>query len=163
MTALNRLEALDDDLVQTPVALFRLNGQGSMERRRKSYARETEPLPINLYVVYFPSQRAGDTIHSPDHCLPGAGWIPTSREVIRLTRPDSSSIPVNRYVVSQLGQRQLVLYWFQAHGRVVASEWQAKYYLIADSIRMNRSDGGMVRLITPMLDDESPMRRRRAS
>jgi EpsI family protein len=106
--------------------------------------------------VYFPSQRAGDTIHSPDHCLPGAGWIPTSREVIQLARPDGSSVPVNRYVVSKMGERQLVLYWFQAHGRVVASEWSAKYYLISDSIRMNRSDGGMVRLMTPMLDGESP-------
>jgi Protein of unknown function (DUF3485) len=49
-----------------------------------------------------------------------------------------------------------VLYWFQAHGRVVASEWRAKYFLISDSIRMNRSDGGMVRLMTPMLKGESP-------
>jgi EpsI family protein len=111
---------------------------------------------INLYIVYFPSQRAGDTIHSPEHCLPGAGWTPTSREVIQLTRTDESSVPVNRYVVSKLGERLLVLYWFQAHGRVVASEWSAKYYLIHDSIRMNRSDGGMVRLMTPMLDGESP-------
>jgi exosortase D (VPLPA-CTERM-specific) len=111
---------------------------------------------INLYIVYFPSQRAGDTIHSPEHCLPGAGWIPISREVIRLTRPDGSSVPVNRYVVSKSGERQLVLYWFQAHGRVVASEWKAKYYLISDSIHINRSDGGMVRLMTPMLQGESP-------
>ena len=64
-------------------------------------------------------------------------------------------MPVNRYVVSKSGQRQLVLYWFQAHSRVVASEWQAKYYLISDSIRMNRSDGGMVRLMTPMIKGES--------
>ncbi len=123
----------------------------------RDYENASRPQPpINLYIVYFPSQRAGDTIHSPDHCLPGAGWTPISREVIQLTRPDRSSIPVNRYVVSKLGERQLVLYWFQAHGRVVASEWSAKYYLIADAIRMNRSDGGMVRLMTPMLDGESP-------
>jgi EpsI family protein len=59
-------------------------------------------------------------------------------------------------VVSKSGQRWLVLYWFQAHGRVVSSEWRTKYYVISDSIRMNRSDGGMVRLMTPMLDGESP-------
>ncbi len=75
--------------------------------------------------------------------------------MIRLEQPDGSSIPVNRYVVSKMGERQLVLYWFQAHGRVVASEWWAKYYLIRDSIRLNRSDGGMVRLMTPMLEGES--------
>jgi exosortase D (VPLPA-CTERM-specific) len=117
-------------------------------------ANPAEPW-INLYVVYFASQKAGDTIHSPDHCLPGAGWIPISREKVQLPRPDGSSIPVNRYVVSKLLERRLVLYWFQAHGRVVAGEWAAKYYLISDSIRMNRSDGGMVRLMSPMFDGES--------
>jgi EpsI family protein len=130
-------------------------GPGEFLVRTYEDASELQPW-INLYIAYFPSQKAGDTIHSPDHCLPGAGWIPTSREVIRLARPDGSSIPVNRYVVSKLLERQLVLYWFQAHGRVLASEWQARYYLISDSIYMNRSDGGMVRLMTPMLDGESP-------
>ncbi|MGA2978975.1 MAG: exosortase C-terminal domain/associated protein EpsI [Terriglobales bacterium] len=111
---------------------------------------------INLYIAYFPSQKAGDTIHSPNHCLPGAGWVPTSREIVQITRPDGSSLPVNRYVVAKGEDRQLVLYWFQAHGRAVASEYWAKYYLIADSIRMNRSDGALVRLMTPMLNGESP-------
>jgi EpsI family protein len=111
---------------------------------------------INLYIAYFPTQKAGDTIHSPNHCLPGAGWVPTSREVVQIPRPDGSSFPVNRYVVSKTGDRELVLYWFQAHGRAVASEYWAKYYLVSDSVRMNRSDGGLVRLLTPMLDGESP-------
>jgi EpsI family protein len=110
---------------------------------------------MNLYIAYFPSQKTGDTIHSPNHCLPGAGWVPISREVVQITRPDGSSFPVNRYVVSKLDDRQLVLYWFQAHGRIVASEYWAKYYLVADSIRMNRSDGALVRLMTPMRNGES--------
>ena len=54
------------------------------------------------------------------------------------------------------GNTELVLYWFQAHGREVASEYWAKYYLVSDSVRMNRSDGALVRLMTPMLDGESP-------
>jgi exosortase D (VPLPA-CTERM-specific) len=131
-------------------------GPGEFLVRDYENASQPESQPwINLYVAYFKSQRAGDTIHSPNHCLPGAGWIPISREVIELTRPDGSPMPVNRYVVTKSGERQLVLYWFQAHGRTVASEWSAKYYLISDSIRMNRSDGGMVRLMTPMLHGES--------
>jgi EpsI family protein len=117
---------------------------------------QSQPPPwINLYIAYFPSQKTGDTIHSPNHCLPGAGWVPTSREIIQLPRPDGSSFPVNRYVVAKGQERQLVLYWFQAHGRAVASEYWAKYYLVADSVRMNRSDGGLVRLMTPMINGES--------
>jgi len=123
----------------------------------RDYENSSQPQPwIDLYIAYFPTQKAGDTIHSPNHCLPGAGWVPTSREMVQITRPDGSSFPVNRYVVSKAGERQLALYWFQAHGRVVASEYWAKYYLVSDSIRMNRSDGGLVRLMTPMFDGESP-------
>lgn len=123
----------------------------------RDYENGSQPQPwINLYIAYFPSQKAGDTIHSPNHCLPGAGWVPTSREIIQITGPDGSSFPVNRYVVAKTGERQLVLYWFQAHGRAVASEYWAKYYLVSDSVSMNRSDGGLVRLMTPMLEGESP-------
>jgi exosortase D (VPLPA-CTERM-specific) len=122
----------------------------------REYENASQPQPsINLYLAYFPTQKAGDTIHSPNHCLPGAGWVPISREKIQLTRPDGSSFPVNRYVVAKGGEHQLVLYWFQAHGRVVASEWKAKYYLVADSIQLNRSDGGLVRLMSPMSHGES--------
>jgi exosortase D (VPLPA-CTERM-specific) len=122
----------------------------------RDYENAIRPQPsINLYIAYFPTQKAGDTIHSPQQCLPGAGWVPTSRDRVQITGPDGSQLAVNRYVVSKSGDRLLVLYWFQAHGRAVASEYWAKYYLIDDSIHMKRSDGGMVRLMTPMLDGES--------
>jgi exosortase D (VPLPA-CTERM-specific) len=139
-----------------PISQEELDVLGPGEYLQRNYEDPTETEAINLFIPFFPSQRTGDTIHSPDHCLLGAGWFPISREMIQLRRPDGSLIPVKRYVVTKSGQRLLVLYWFQAHGRVVASEWQAKYYLISDSIYMNRSDGGMVRLMTPMLDSESP-------
>jgi EpsI family protein len=128
-------------------------GPGEFLMRDYESPSPAEPW-VNLWIAYFPTQRAGDTIHSPNHCLPGAGWIPTSREIVQVAGPDGS-FPVNRYVVSKSSDRQLVLYWFQAHGREVASEYRAKYYLVADSIRMNRSDGALVRLMTPMLNGES--------
>jgi EpsI family protein len=142
----------DDPLDQQTLDIL---GPGEFLVRDYENAGQLQPW-INLYIAYFPTQRSGDTIHSPSHCLPGAGWVPTSREVVQISGPDGTSFPVNRYVVSKSGDRQLVLYWFQAHGRAVASEYWAKYYLVSDSIRMNRSDGALVRLMTPMLDGESP-------
>ncbi len=137
----------------TPDELDKL---GHPEYALVDYENDSQPQRwIELFVVYYPSQKAGDTIHSPEHCWNGSGWIPTSHEVIQLTRPDGSSFPANRYVYAKSGERELVLYWFQAHGRAVASAWSAKYYLIADSIHMYRSDGGLVRLRTEMLKDES--------
>jgi EpsI family protein len=50
----------------------------------------------------------------------------------------------------------LVIYWYESHGRIVASEYEAKFYLILGSIRGNRSDGALVRLITPLTDTEKP-------
>jgi EpsI family protein len=49
----------------------------------------------------------------------------------------------------------LVLYWYWAHERAVASEYWAKYYLVADSIRMRRSDGSLIRLTTKFMPGES--------
>jgi EpsI family protein len=110
---------------------------------------------VDFFVAYFPSQRAGDTIHSPKHCLPGAGWLPTESSRISISFPGRAPFEVNRYVIAKGGDRQLVLYWYWAHDRAVASEYWAKFYLVRDSIRLNRSDGSLVRVITPLLPDET--------
>jgi EpsI family protein len=112
-------------------------------------------LPVDLFIAYFPSQRAGDTIHSPKNCLPGAGWAPVQSSRTTLSMPNHAPFPVNRYVIAKGDSRQLVLYWYWAHDRGVASEYWAKYYLVADSIRMNRSDGSLVRLKTTIAPGES--------
>jgi EpsI family protein len=109
----------------------------------------------DLFIAYFPSQRAGDTIHSPKNCLPGAGWTPIDSTRIALSVAGHAPFPVNRYVIAKGSERLLVLYWYWAHDRAVASEYWAKIYLVTDSIRMNRSDGALVRLNTRMLPGES--------
>jgi EpsI family protein len=111
---------------------------------------------VNLFVAYFPSQRSGDTIHSPAHCLPGAGWHPVEATRVTISAPGRPAFLVNRYLIEQGQDRQLVFYWYQAHDRIVASEYWAKYYLITDSIRLNRSDGSLVRLTTPLGYGERP-------
>jgi EpsI family protein len=110
---------------------------------------------VDLYIAYFPSQRAGDTIHSPKNCLPGAGWSVLDSSHVMLSIPSHAPFPVNRSIIAKGDARQLVYYWYWAHDRGVASEYWAKYYLIADSIRMNRSDGALVRVTTPIYAGEN--------
>jgi EpsI family protein len=110
---------------------------------------------VDLFIAYFPSQRAGDTIHSPKHCLPGAGWLPVESSRITLSLPGHQPFPANRYVIAKGSDRQLVLYWYWAHDRAVASEYWAKFYLVADSMRLNRSDGALIRVTTQVTPDES--------
>lgn len=120
------------------------------------YRNQTQAEPyVDLFIAYFPSQRAGDTIHSPKHCLPGAGWLPLESSRIRVPIAGRMGVPMNRYVIGKGDDRQLVLYWYYAHERAVASEYSAKFYLVTDSIRMNRSDGAMIRLTTPLRNGES--------
>jgi EpsI family protein len=122
---------------------------------REYRAPEDVTPSIDVFIAYFPSQRAGDTIHSPQHCLPGAGWVPVENSRTTLSFPGHNPFPANRYVVSRGESRQLVLYWFWAHNRGVASEYWAKFYLVKDAMQMNRSDGALVRLTTPMYRGES--------
>lgn len=119
------------------------------------YRSDNEQPIADLFIAYFPTQRSGDTIHSPKNCLPGAGWTPIDSRRITLSVDGHAPFPVNRYVIAKGSDRQLVLYWYWAHDRAVASEYWAKIYLVTDSIRMNRSDGSLVRLTTQMLPGES--------
>ncbi len=120
------------------------------------YSHQDRSVPnADLFIAYFSSQRAGDTIHSPKNCLPGAGWAPVESSRVALSVPGHSPFPVNRYVIAKGASRQLVLYWYWAHDRGVASEYWAKYYLVADSIALHRSDGSLVRITTALLPGES--------
>jgi len=110
---------------------------------------------VDLFIAYFPSQRSGDTIHSPKHCLPGSGWTPIQSDRIAVALAGQAPFPANRYLIAKGEDRQLVLYWYWAHNRAVASEYSAKFYLVADSIRMRRSDGSMIRLTTGLAANES--------
>jgi EpsI family protein len=108
-----------------------------------------------LYVGYWQSQRQGDAIHSPLNCLPGAGWEPVSRAALSFADPRNPGavVSINRYVIEKGLDRELVLYWYQSHARIVASEYWSKFYLVADAVRLNRTDGAIVRVITPIRDD----------
>ena len=106
--------------------------------------------PVDLYIGYWKSQQQGGAIHSPQNCLPGAGWEPVSQGLLSFPDPRNPSGPplkVNRYVIQKGLERQLVLYWYQSRGRVVGSEYMSKLYLILDAARYNRTDAALVRLV----------------
>ncbi len=111
-------------------------------------------LPVSVYIGYYASQRTGDTIHSPKNCLPGSGWEPVRSRHLTVDVSVGSRIVINEYVVEKGLDRQLVLYWYQGRGRVVASEYWGKVWMVVDAITRNRTDGALVRLVTPTRDRE---------
>jgi exosortase D (VPLPA-CTERM-specific) len=137
---------LDDDTLK-------VLGRGEFLQRDYDTDNPQEP-EVELFVAYYPTQKFGDSIHAPLHCLLGAGFTPMRREVVQLDGPHGA-FAANRWVAVKGLERSLVLYWYQAHGREVTSEYWEKYYLISDSIHLHRSDGTLIRLSTPMNKDES--------
>lgn len=109
----------------------------------------SDGLPIAVYVGYYASQRQGDTIHSPQNCLPGAGWQAVFADRGRISA-GSETFPINRFVIQKGVDRQAVLYWYQGRGRIVANEFANKGLLMLDAARLRRTDGGLVRLMTPV-------------
>lgn len=106
----------------------------------------------HLYIGYYRSQRQGSSIHSPMNCLPGAGWVPieSSRVPLAADGSPSPAVDVNRLIIQKGLDKQLVLYWYQSHGRTIASEYWSKIFLVLDSIRLHRSDAALVRIIVPV-------------
>jgi EpsI family protein len=124
-------------------------GPGDFLFRDYTDDSSSEP-PVNLFIAYFPSQKFGDTMHSPKNCLPGAGWSPLEAARINISLSGGEPLAVNRYLVGKGTQRALVLYWYWAHKRAVASEYAARFYLVEDSIRLRRSDGSLIRVVTDL-------------
>ena len=111
---------------------------------------------VNLYVAYYASQRNGISPHSPSVCLPGNGWQMTEFQRTSYSGNNPSfTLPLNRVIMEKNATKQLVYYWFEERGRKIENEWWAKVYLLADAIFNNRTDGALVRLITPIFPGET--------
>jgi len=123
---------------------------------------DSEKSSVGFYIGYYQSQRQGDTIHSPLNCLPGAGWNPVIRGHLRIPVgsshepvrgrevPGRQQIEINRIVIQKGLDRQVVLYWYQSQGRVIASEYWGKIYTVIDALRTHRTDAALVRIIAPV-------------
>jgi len=106
--------------------------------------------PVDLYVSYHRSQKQGAMPHSPSICLPGSGWETLSLERRELQTTGGGSFPVVRAVMQNEHQKRLVYYWFQQRGVVYSNEYLMRIALFRDSILLNRTDGGMIRVMTPI-------------
>jgi exosortase D (VPLPA-CTERM-specific) len=105
---------------------------------------------VNFYAAYYASQSKGASIHSPQTCLPGGGWRFTDENVVEVPIGEGMTIPVNRVVMTKDGVRQLSYFWFPQRGRVLTSAYELKLYTFWDALVRQRTDGALVRLISPV-------------
>lgn len=113
---------------------------------------------VNVYVAYNESQRKGESSHSPDSCLPGNGWVFEDSGTVALPVRDAEGNPtvIRRAFIRKDGDRQLTYYWFPQRGRVLTNMFQLKAYTFWDALTRQRTDGALVRLITPVYGTEQP-------
>lgn len=113
--------------------------------------------PVNLYVSYYATQSDGNSAHSPRACIPGDGWeiIDFRQHQLAGVMMGDRSLKVNRVVIQRGDNRQLVYYWFQQRGHIIANEYMVKLQIFWDAVTRRRTDGAMIRLVVRLKPGES--------
>lgn len=105
-------------------------------------------LQLDLFIAYYAQQRAGESMHSPQHCLPGAGWEIMRRDST-IVRAKGNQVEVNKFLIQNLGTNMVILYWYQSRSRIVANEYWAKLLLARDTALTGLTGGSIVRIMLP--------------
>ena len=105
-------------------------------------------LQADLFIAFYARQRAGESMHSPKHCLPGSGWEIWDYGSAQIP-VDGGAVKINKYSIAHEGDRRLVLYWYQSKGRIIASEYLGKILLARDAFLLNSTAGSIVRVTVP--------------
>ena len=127
--------------------------------RATDYTMREYTLPngrsANLYIGYYASQRTGATYHSPQNCLPGAGWVMTQPELVEIRTPSGKTFTANKFIIENGIYNEVLIYWYQGRGRSEASEYADKVNTVWDSVLRRRSDGAMARVMTSINNNEA--------
>jgi EpsI family protein len=112
---------------------------------------------VNFFVAFYHNQTEGSGIHSPEVCLPAGGWEVFSLETYEVSMPDTpyGTFNVNRAVIQKGVVKQLVYYWFEQRGKRFTNDYVAKANVVYDGLLHGRTEGAMVRFVTPIEENEN--------
>lgn len=113
--------------------------------------------PVDVFVAFYKNQTNGDGIHSPEVCLPNGGWEVSSLRPYTVSMPGTAygTFQLNRAVVEKNQQKELVYYWFEQRGRRMTNDIWAKISVVWDGLTRGRTDGALVRFVTPLAPGET--------
>ena len=103
---------------------------------------------INFYVAYYASQSKGESIHSPESCMRGAGWRFLETGVKKIV----GGLEVNRSILANQNRQLVSYFWFPCRGRNLTNGIELKLYNFWDSLTIGRTDGALVRVITDSVE-----------
>jgi len=111
-----------------------------------TYQNRTTGSSLSLFIPYYKQQTAQHTAHAPTSCLLGSGWEISSRKQLDPDPAAGRAFAVQQMVLMKNGEKLVSNFWFQQRGRIIASEFLNKFYLLWDSLILRRSDGALVRV-----------------
>lgn len=111
-------------------------------------------LPVALYVAYFAAQREGTAMHSPLHCIPGAGWEVAQQSVLPISLAALGTIQANKVIFTNGDARMLVVYWYMEQGRAERGELEGAMATLWHAISERRSDGSLIRVSAQIVGSE---------
>ena len=117
--------------------------------------RDPSGRTVDFYVAWYESQSKGESIHSPETCLRGGGWSFEQTGSEEVSVPGYGPVRVNRSLLEQSGQRMLAYFWFPVRGRFLTNGVELKIHTLLGALTERRTDGALVRLITPLGPDEA--------
>ncbi len=122
-----------------------------------TYAAPGEASVVNFFSAWYSKQTEGQGLHSPEVCLPVGGWEIFSLDPYTVSMPETiyGTFEVNRAVIQKGLSKQLVYYWFEQRGRRMTNDFAAKITVVSDSLTRGRTDGALVRFVTPIREDET--------
>jgi EpsI family protein len=141
-TQISGWTATEDKTLDEPT-LRALDATSYLSRNYQKGAAE-----LNLFIAFYAQQRAGESMHSPKHCLPGAGWE-IWRQNSATVDVAGEPIRVNKYSIENLNNRMLMFYWYQSKDRIIANEYLGKLLLARDTLLTGHTAGSIVRIVLP--------------
>ena len=130
---------------------------GASDYLNATYAAPGEPGIVNMFVAFYTTQTDGQGIHSPEVCLPVGGWeiFSLAPYAVDFTAAGYGQFEVNRAVIQKGLSKQLVYYWFEQRGKRMVNDFRAKLSVVYDGLTMGRTDGALVRYVTPIAAGET--------
>ncbi len=116
------------------------------------FSRSSSAPTLDFFTAWYRDLSADGVQHTPEICLPGAGW-----EIAEVKKVDISSqldletpFKINRVIIQKEEERMIVYYWFTHMGRTMPRNTAAKFSVLTRGLMSGRTDGAILRLISPI-------------
>ncbi len=105
---------------------------------------------VNLYIGYYYTANKAYAAHSPLVCYPSQGWKIEGKPSHHTLNAGDHQIYYDEIITSQTNEKELVLYWYQAHHQTNTQIVQNKIDMGYNKLMNNGEQHAFVRVSVPL-------------